>query len=88
MQAKFWLVTSRDTSLDARRAQLGVYARLGAGQRMELACQLSEQARATAIQGLRHRNPGLSAEEARRVLLRRLLGDALFEAAFDSSAPT
>jgi len=52
---------------------------------MELAIQMSQQARATAIEGIRKRDPTLSAGEAQRVLLRRLLGDALFEAAFPST---
>jgi hypothetical protein len=62
-----------------------VYARLGAGRKMELAIQMSQQARETALRGIRNRNPSLSASDAREVLLRRMLGDALFDAAFGAS---
>jgi hypothetical protein len=55
---------------------------------MELAIEMSQQARATAIQGIRDRDPSLSLGEARGVLLRRLLGDALFEAAYGAPTPT
>ena len=78
-------MTPRDTSSEARKAQLQAYARLGPRRRMELALEMSQQARATAIEGIRKRDPTLSAGEAQRVLLRRLLGDALFEAAFPST---
>jgi hypothetical protein len=80
-------MTPRDTLPEARRVQLAVYARLGASRRAALAFELSELARATAIEGIRARDPALSAGAARRILLRRLLGDALFEAAFGASAP-
>jgi hypothetical protein len=46
---------------------------------VELAFEMSEQARAISIEGAMAREPGLSREEARDRLLRRLLGDALFE---------
>lgn len=52
---------------------------------MELAIEMSQQARETAIRGIRDRDPTLSASDAREVLLRRLLGDALFDAAFVGS---
>jgi hypothetical protein len=54
---------------------------------MELAIQMSQQARETSIRGIRDRDPTLSATAARDVLLRRLLGDALFDAAFGASTP-
>jgi hypothetical protein len=76
----------RDTLLDARRVQLAVYARLGPSRRAALGYELSELARSVAIEGIRARSPGLSAEAARRVLLRRLLGDDLFEAAYGRRA--
>ena len=78
-------MTSADTTREARNVQLQVYARLGAGRRMELAIQMSQKARETTIQGIRDRDPTVSASGAREVLLRRLLGDSLFDAAFDAS---
>jgi hypothetical protein len=75
-----------DTSPDARRAQLHAYAALGASRRVELAHELSEDARTIAVQGIRSRAPHLSPEEARSILLRRLLGEELFRAAFPGSS--
>jgi len=43
---------------------------------------MSEQARTVSIQGAMVREPTLSLVEARARLLRRLFGDALFEAAW------
>jgi hypothetical protein len=81
-------VPPRDTSEEATRVQRSVYARLGPSRRVELAFDLSEQTRAIAIQGIRDRHPELSADDARHVLLRHLLGDALFEAAWPTHRPS
>jgi hypothetical protein len=78
---------ARDTAREAREAQLAALRRLGPSGRVELADELSESARETSLAGLVARNPGLSREEARRPLLRRLLGDALFDAAFPAAKP-
>lgn len=67
--------------------QLRVYARLGPERRVELAFEMSEAARAVAIEGVRDRNPGLSRQAAREVVLRRLLGADLFDAAWPRSRP-
>jgi len=81
-------VAPRDTSEEATRVQRSVHARLGPSRRVELAFELSEQARAISIQGIRDRHPELSADDARRILLRHLLGDALFEAAWPTPPPS
>ena len=73
---------SRDTSPDARDVQRAAQRRLGPAGRVELAFAMSEQARTVSIQGAMVREPALSPVEARARLLRRLLGDALFEAAW------
>jgi hypothetical protein len=56
-------------------------------RRLELAIEMSEQARATSIQGILAREPELDAEQARARLLRRLLGDVLFDAAWRDRTP-
>ena len=81
-------MTLTDTSGDARRAQLRAYARLGPSRRVEIAYELSEAIREIAIQGIRSRDSGLTPEEARSALLRRLLGEALFRAAFPETHPS
>jgi hypothetical protein len=78
---------SHDTDAAAHRAQLAVYARITPSRRVELAFELSERARRIAIAGIRSRHPDLTAEGARKVLLRRLLGDELFRAAYPVESP-
>jgi hypothetical protein len=79
-------MTSRDTSREARAVQRLAQRRLGPAGRVELAFEMSEQARAISIAGAMAREPGLGPEEARARLLRRLLGDALFDACWPASA--
>lgn len=77
---------SRDTTPEALDVQRAVQRRLGPARRVELAFEMSEQARALSIQGAIAREPGLAPEEARARLLRRLLGDALYRAAWPTRA--
>jgi hypothetical protein len=77
---------SRDTSRAAHRAQRAAQRALGPAGRVVLAFEMSEQARAIAIQGAVAREPGLSPEQARVRLLRRILGEVLFDAAWSARA--
>jgi hypothetical protein len=76
------VMSARDTAAAAREAQLRVLRSLGPARRAELALEMSEQARAVALAGVLAREPGLSPEQARARLLRRVLGAALFDAAW------
>jgi hypothetical protein len=78
---------SRDTHREALDVQCAALRRLGPARRVELAFEMSEQARAVSIQGAIAREPGLTPEAARQRLLRRLLGDALYRAAWPARAP-
>lgn len=78
-------MASRDTSEPARRAQLDAQKALGGGGRIELAFRMSDQARRISIAGMQSRNPTLSEAEARARVIRRLLGDALYEVAYERS---
>ena len=73
---------ARDTSPEAHAAQLRAYARMGPARRVALAFELSEATREVAIEGECQRNPGLSRAKARAVVLRRILGPTLFDAAW------
>jgi HEPN domain-containing protein len=75
-------MSSRDTSREADEVQRAALRRLGPARRVELAFEMSEQAREISIRGALAREPGLAPEEARARLLRRLLGDALYHAAW------
>jgi hypothetical protein len=72
----------RDTSADALAVQRAVLRRLGRARRVELAFEMSEQAREISVLGAMAREPGITPAEARARMLRRLLGDALYEAAW------
>ncbi len=72
----------RDTSPDALAVQRAVLQRLGGARRVELAFEMSEQAREISVLGALAREPELTPAEARARMLRRLLGDALYEAAW------
>jgi hypothetical protein len=78
---------ARDTSPEAHAVQLRVYARMGSQRRVELAFEMSEQAREMAIDGVRERNPGWSRQQAREFVLRQILGAALFDSAWPGSRP-
>jgi hypothetical protein len=73
---------SRDTTDEALEVLRAAQRRLGPARRVELAFEMSEQARDVSIRGALAREPGLAPEEARARLLRRLLGDALYRAAW------
>jgi hypothetical protein len=75
-------VTARDTSREAREAQLEALRRLGAVGRLGLAFEMCAEARRISIAGMQSRDPGLSEAEARARLARRLLGEELYEAAY------
>jgi len=45
---------------------------------------MSEQARRISIAGLLDRNPEMSPDEARAIVLKRILGAELYEAAYGS----
>lgn len=72
-----------DTSPKAHQVQRAAHRRLGAAGRVELAFEMSAQARQISIAGIRSRNPELSQAEARSQLLRRILGDELYRAAYE-----
>jgi len=67
--------------------QLGVYARMGPERRVELAFEMSEQAREIAIEGVCDRNPGWSRRQAREFVLRQILGPDLFDSAWPGWRP-
>jgi hypothetical protein len=65
-------VDPRDTDPEIRRRQLAAYRRMTPAQRVELAFEMSEEARAISLAGIRARNPHLDEAAARKELLRML----------------
>ncbi len=52
-----------DTSPEARRVQLESLRRLDGPQRLEMACRMSDDARAMSEAGIRHRHPDWNDEQ-------------------------
>jgi len=59
-----------------------VLRRLGGAARIRLAFELSREAREISLAGIRSRDSQLTAAQALRELLRRILGDELWAAAY------
>lgn len=71
------MIGARDTSAAARDEQLRAFRRLSPAERVALACQMSDEARALAADGLRGRNPNLTATQLQVALRELLLGPEL-----------
>lgn len=76
-------MANRDTDREAGAVQREVLRTLGGAARVELAFRMSHEARAISLAGICSRNPRWSAEQAQQHLLRRILGDELWKAAYE-----
>jgi hypothetical protein len=68
------LLVCRDTSLEAARVQADVLRRLGPSRRLEIALQMSEEARSMVKARLRRQQPGLDEAGLHRALIEELYG--------------
>lgn len=73
---------SPDTHPEAHRSQVEAYRAMGPARRLQVAREMSERAREIAIEGVMAREPGIGRAEARLRVLRWILGEALFDAAY------
>lgn len=71
------MIEERDTSAAAGEAQRAAFRLLSPSERVALAFQMSEEARALAADGLRHRRPDASEAEIESALRRLMLGEEL-----------
>lgn len=71
------MIDQRDTSAAAHVAQLAAFRRLTPSQRAVAALQMSDEVRAVAANGLRHRSPLAGQAEIDAALRRLLLGPEL-----------
>ncbi|MHB1344151.1 MAG: hypothetical protein ACYCX3_07310 [Thermoleophilia bacterium] len=76
-----------DTSEDAQRVRLDILRRMSFEQKAEQMSELSETLRDSMIAGVRFRHPEYAPGEARWAVVRHLLGDDLFAAAFPDAPP-
>jgi hypothetical protein len=65
-----------DTTAQAARIQEAIIRRMTSAQRLRMALDMSESIRNVALAGLRARQPGLTAQELSRALLRLMYGSA------------
>ncbi|MBA3395240.1 MAG: hypothetical protein H0T89_21510 [Deltaproteobacteria bacterium] len=75
-----------DTTPDAAEQQLAIYRRMSPAQRCAIAAQMSAEARAITMAGIRRRHPEYDAEQARLALFRLLLGDEMFKRVWPHAA--
>ncbi len=68
------MTLARDTAPKARRIQLDALRRLDGPARLEIACQMSDEARLISKAGIRHRHPEWTSEQVHRALMELLLG--------------
>jgi hypothetical protein len=64
-----------DTSAAAREVQLAVYRRMSGEQRVQLAMDMSEQARQITREGIAHRHPDWSPRQIHIELIRLMYGN-------------
>lgn len=77
------MTLARDTSPEARRVQLAILRRLDGPTRLEMACRMSDDARAISESGIRHRHPEWTDGQVHRALLALLLGPDLANRVLD-----
>lgn len=73
---------SDDTPPAAQLAQVQAWQRMGGARRAEAAIQMSDDARAIAMEGVRCRHPEYAEFQVRQAMLRMVLGDVLYKKAW------
>jgi hypothetical protein len=76
---------SRDTTPEAEAIQDGLYRKMGPARRTAIAVQMSLNARATTMAGIRTRHPEYDEATARWALFRLIVGDDLFKRAWPAA---
>ncbi len=72
----------RDTTREAREVQLEAVRRMAPEERLQRGLELAELVRALLAAGVRARHPEYSEEEVRLAVIRIVLGEKLFRAAY------
>ncbi len=73
---------SRDTDLAAHRVQIDILRRTAPAERLRIAMQMADEARALTAAGIAARHPDYTTRQVRWALFRLLLGEVLFRAAW------
>jgi hypothetical protein len=69
----------RDTTLDAHRKQMEILKKLSPEKRALISFELSDNVRQIAMDGIRKQHPEFTETQVRRELLRRIVGDELYQ---------
>jgi hypothetical protein len=69
----------RDTTLDAHKKQMEILRKLSPEQRALISFELSDNVRQIAMDGIRRMHPEFTETQAKREMLRRIVGDELYE---------
>ena len=75
-------MSAHDTHAEAQAQQIAAYRRMGGERRLAIGIAMSDEVREITLAGIKARHPEYGAEEARQALLRLLLGDDLYGAAY------
>jgi hypothetical protein len=75
-----------DTTADAHRCQTDIYRRMGGGERISIAFQLTETVRHLAFAGIRARHPEYTDDQVFLAWARLSLGDELVAAVWPGRA--
>jgi hypothetical protein len=75
-------IAPADTTPEALEVQRAIWRRMGPVRRLRLAMQMSDDSRRITADGIRSRHPDYAPEQIRFALLRMVLGDELFAAAY------
>jgi hypothetical protein len=68
-----------DTSPDAHRKQIEILRKLSPEQLALISLELSDNVRQIVIAGIKKQHPDFTDKQIRRELLRRMVGDELFQ---------
>lgn len=82
MESRSW---SRDTSHEAFERRVQALRALGPERRLAAGLALCDEVREGLVAALKARRPELTDQAVRREIARRLLGEALFQRAFNES---
>jgi hypothetical protein len=70
---------SPDTTLEAHKKQIEILRKLSPERRALISLELSDNVRQIAIDGIRRMHPEFTETQIKRELLRRIVGDELFQ---------
>ncbi|MCK4999643.1 MAG: hypothetical protein KAS23_08910 [Anaerohalosphaera sp.] len=87
MENKFTAI-SPDTSFDAAKVQWEIFRNMSGSERVDLACRLSEDLRATVIAGIKHRHPDYTHAQTIKAYLSLIIDKEILDEAMPNIEAT